>query len=379
MKRKPLLVAAFVLVALSRALAGNTIVCPSTRTGNDTVDWSQLGPPGTPLSEEAVIAYASPVPITVSVFNSYYVLQEGLAGIGGFLGDFAIRDHLLLTGGGRIGSNYVVFEFSTGVSQVGAQVDPYHGPGAIVTATAYDQNDNPLGYCESIVTNKELQNNSAPYKGIAEVDSDGNPVAGIYFIKIDGFDMQLVFNELSLTTPCNGLTTPNLVQNPGFEAGSGFNIPDWTVAWDSTADPYMFVGGNPHSGNNSMWLGSVPGENRISQVIQGTTAGSVYSICFWLANNGSAYATADGSPNSIEVQWNDNDVLEMVNSNFLGYTYFSFNVVANGNNAYGEPTDTLVFQARQVPGFYNLDDVSVNLCAGCSFPPEPSPGTKPTQ
>jgi hypothetical protein len=37
MKGTPLLIATLVLVTLSRALAGNTIACP-TRTGNDTVE-----------------------------------------------------------------------------------------------------------------------------------------------------------------------------------------------------------------------------------------------------------------------------------------------------------------------------------------------------
>lgn len=46
----------------------------------------------------------------------------------------------------------------------------------------------------------------------------------------------------------NGLTTPNLVLNPGFELGSGFNIVDWTVAWNSTADPYFYESGTPVPG-----------------------------------------------------------------------------------------------------------------------------------
>lgn len=200
MKQTPLLIAALVLVALSTALAQNTIVCPNTRTGNDTVDWSQLGPPGT-LIPGNLTAYASPVPVTVSGSGSggIQVLQEGLGGAGGFLGDFAIGDNLL-----GITPRYFL-QFSIGISQVGAQVDPRYPLGAHVAILAYDQNNNQLGSCTLKVVNEGLQNDSAPYIGIAEVDSYNNPVTGIYSIRVDGFDMPLAINELSLTTnpPCS--------------------------------------------------------------------------------------------------------------------------------------------------------------------------------
>lgn len=205
MKRTPLLVAAFVLVTLARAFAGNTIVCPSARTGNDTVDWSQLGPPGT-FVNSGFTATASPVPITLT--GSFFggrglpigqVLQEGSGGSGGFLGDFAIGDNLLST------VNYffsLTLQFSAGISQVGTQVDLLNsGIPRQVIITAYDQSSKQLGTCTVQADNQGKQDNSAPYIGIAEVDGNNNPVAGIYAVEIGTYDLPIVINTLSLTTP----------------------------------------------------------------------------------------------------------------------------------------------------------------------------------
>jgi hypothetical protein len=202
MKRTPLLVAVFVLVTLSRAFAGNTIVCPSARTGNDTVDWSQLGPPGTILLR-GFTATASPVPITVTDGpSSDQVLQEGTGFYGAFLGDFAIGDNLLSSGSDF---SRLRMLFSTGVSQVGAQVDPPYGNPRQVTIAAYDQSYNLLGDCAVQANNQGKQNNTAPYIGIAEVDGNNNPVAGIYFVEIRTYDLPVAINKLSMTTAGCGI------------------------------------------------------------------------------------------------------------------------------------------------------------------------------
>ena len=203
MKRIPLLVAAFVFVTLLRAFAGNTIVCPSARTGNDTVDWSQLGPPGTILAG-GFIAAASPVPITLTgTFGNGQtpngqVLQEGTGFYGAFLGDFAIGDNLLWSGSNFSSLRMVL---STGVSQVGAQVDPPYGSQRQVTIAARDQSYNLLGGCAVQANNQGKQNNSAPYIGIAEVDGNNKPVAGIYFVEIRTYDLPVAINRLSITAP----------------------------------------------------------------------------------------------------------------------------------------------------------------------------------
>ena len=160
---------------------------------------------------------------------------------------------------------------------------------------------------------------------------------------------------------CNGLTTPQQVVNGGFQSGSGFIIPlPWMVAWDSTADPYMLISTGGHLSSQALWMGAIPGSNRISQSLPRLTAGSVYTLCFWLSNDNNCCAS------SFEATWNDNNVLEMVNNAGFGYQYYSFQVVAVGGGR-----DVLSFQARQVPAYYYLDDVSVQLCTGCFFPFSP--------
>ena len=156
---------------------------------------------------------------------------------------------------------------------------------------------------------------------------------------------------------CTGLSTPNLVVNGGFEQGNGFNITGWNVAWNSSADPYMFISNsNVHSGSQTLWMGAIPGSNRIYQSIPNLSPGSVYTVCFWLANDSNCCAS------SFQAMWNDNPVLDMVNNAGFGYQYYSFQVVAVGKGR-----DVLSFQARQVPSYYYLDDISLQQCTGCTL------------
>ena len=145
MKRRELLVAAFVLVALSRALAGNTIVCPAP--GQATTRWTG---PNWGLQEPMCphfTATASPVPITVTgdfIQNQGQVLQEGKNFYGSFLGDFAIGDNLLWTIDYRTALG---LQFSAGVSQVGAQVDSMIRVQRTVGIEAYGKGGALLGSC----------------------------------------------------------------------------------------------------------------------------------------------------------------------------------------------------------------------------------------
>ncbi len=170
---------------------------------------------------------------------------------------------------------------------------------------------------------------------------------------------------------CTGGHGANLVTNGGFQTGSNYNIVDWTAAWDSTADPYVYISSNGQGGSSkALWLGSIPGENRVSQVIPNLTAGKPYILCFYLSNA----ATAAFTPNSFEATWNDKNVLQVVNSDGFGYVYFSFQVEAVGGG-----NDVLSFEERNATSYWYLDNVAVQACSACTnnFSPAQGDATKP--
>lgn len=163
----------------------------------------------------------------------------------------------------------------------------------------------------------------------------------------------------ALAQSCLDNSNTNLVQNGGFESGSGSSIPDWTVQWDNSVDPFVYIEtSHPHSGSQDLAIGTVPAPNDIIQQIKGTTTGQVYTICFWLysAPNPSAGVT------TFEVAWNNVTQLSLINSGSFDYQYYAINVVAQGNNQ-----DYLQLRERNKQGFYYIDDVAVQECSGCGL------------
>jgi hypothetical protein len=172
--------------------------------------------------------------------------------------------------------------------------------------------------------------------------------------------------------PCNGLATPNLLTNGNFGTG---DLTGWKVAFPNPPDPYVFVSSSrsqstPPPGQSlpqqyNVWLGTIPGENRISQSVT-TQAGQVYLVCFYLANDLVGYSGfCCGS--SFEAKWQGFDLMTMVQSGPFDYQYFVFQVEGTGS-----PTlDVLTFQHHQVPAFYHLSSVSMQLCTGCTLRPPP--------
>lgn len=182
---------------------------------------------------------------------------------------------------------------------------------------------------------------------------------GSVALGVDNYSVSITNNN-SAGLSCNMLTTPNLVDNPGFETGTvgSTTIPSWTVAW---TDPFFQIAITPHGGLQSLAMGSIPGANRVTQTIP-TVAGQEYMVCFWLLNG------TPSADSSFQAQWNGFDMVQMVNNATFGYQLFAFLALGTGNcggSASGSSCsgDVLTFQARQVPNFYYLDDVSVQLCS----------------
>lgn len=168
----------------------------------------------------------------------------------------------------------------------------------------------------------------------------------------------------ALAQSCYNNTNINLVRNGGFEspARNGASIPGWTVTWPNSVDgkpvdPYVTVDDdNPHTGASELKLGTEQGTNDIWQRISGTQSPQVYTVCFWL----SSAPNLLGGHTSFSMLWNNVSQLDLTNSGPSPYQYYSFNVVGTG-------LDYLRFRERNDSGYYFLDDVSVQLCSGCSF------------
>jgi hypothetical protein len=155
----------------------------------------------------------------------------------------------------------------------------------------------------------------------------------------------------------------NLVQNPGFDLPPASPaLSPWVAAWGNPPDPYTHVqpgsstipAASPpsHGGTHYLAMGAVPGLNSVTQNINGTVAGQIYTVCFWLKHdpvlpNGSAQ-------NSFEVRWGGRALFTVIGSLGFEWTQFRFAVRATG-------TDALRFDAQEVPAFWHLDDVGVYL------------------
>jgi hypothetical protein len=139
----------------------------------------------------------------------------------------------------------------------------------------------------------------------------------------------------------------NLVQNPGFEASPTAFAP-WVEAW---TDPFTLVAAGGVAGSaRAAALGAVPGINSLTQNINGTVAGQLYTVCFWLKHD--TVPLNSSAQNSFEVRWGGRALLTIIGSLGFDWTRYQFAVRATG-------TDALRFDAQEIPGFWRLDNVGV--------------------
>jgi hypothetical protein len=150
----------------------------------------------------------------------------------------------------------------------------------------------------------------------------------------------------------------NIVLNPGFESGS---FTPWVESgWgvDSSGEAV------PHSGTYSAYTGCVgsscldPFSGAYLYQDLATGSGTIYTLTFW-------YWPDQGTPNELDVRWNGNLVLSIVND-LSGHTYSQITV---GGLQATSTTTRLQFNGRQDPAWLNIDDVSVE--ATVSGVPEP--------
>jgi hypothetical protein len=153
---------------------------------------------------------------------------------------------------------------------------------------------------------------------------------------------------LTLLLAAGSAARADLVVNGGFETG---NFSGWTqsgnVTFTSVQGAGTFPG--PHSGNFFASLGPVGSLGFLDQNLA-TTAGTTYHLSYWLESDG-------GTPNEFQVQLNGVVVQDMTN------------IPASPGGKYEEHTldftatsasTNLKLGFRDDPGFFGLDDISVN-------------------
>ncbi|MFT3986514.1 hypothetical protein [Aestuariivirga sp.] len=151
-----------------------------------------------------------------------------------------------------------------------------------------------------------------------------------------------------------GLARANLVTNGGFESGS---FSGWTLTGD-TSYTTVNSGSNAYAGTYYGSFGSTSGQAYLSQTIV-TTIGASYTVSFRLANVGNILGTT--SPNSFSASFGSS-LVSMTNSKAFGYTLYTYLVTATA------ATTTLQFSFYNVPGYYRLDAVNVDVVAAVPLP-----------
>ncbi len=144
----------------------------------------------------------------------------------------------------------------------------------------------------------------------------------------------------------------NLISNGGFETNS---FTDWTVNAGATLVAGTgFAGYTPYEGDFFAALGNVGGLGTVSQSFA-TTAGSAYTLSYYLASNNTF-------PNEFRTDIDGTTVFDQINIPFQDYTLYSYSFIASGS------TSTVTFYERNDPNYLALDNVSVVEAAV----PEPS-------
>lgn len=155
----------------------------------------------------------------------------------------------------------------------------------------------------------------------------------------------------------------NIVANGNFDANSppdGTAPLDWTLTHAAYGSDF-FVGAGPVYGAfsppNSANFGATGDlDDELSQVLA-TVAGDSYTISFELA-----HAESD-SLNDFSAWFGTNEIFSIVNQPAFDYTLESFTAVATSSST------TLAFFGREVPSWYDLDNVDVS---GTTTVPEPA-------
>jgi len=142
-------------------------------------------------------------------------------------------------------------------------------------------------------------------------------------------------------------TSEAQLQNGSFETGS---FSPWVV---NDSSMFTMIGSDAAFAHTGSFYANLGGEGTTATLTQtfSTTAGSNYTLSFWLAHD-----VTTAPSNQFSVFWNGTVITgsTLTNVGTFGYTNFTF----SGLTAAGS-SSTLQFQFRDDDDFFRLDTVSV--------------------
>ena len=162
---KKVLLCACVAMVLTMCAYADNFAIVTTRTGNDSIDWGQLGSTFTTITSPASWTSALGATGTVSDLATLERRDEG----NGWFGIFKIGDHLLWN---QDNGNAIDIHFNKPISLGGAQIqDDFFGTFSGCVQALGSFGSSPV-FCAT-GNNTALEDNSAPFIGIKDL-SGGN-------------------------------------------------------------------------------------------------------------------------------------------------------------------------------------------------------------
>jgi len=182
--------------------------------------------------------------------------------------------------------------------------------------------------------------------------------------RLRSYRLLTVSGVLTLAMAAMPLAQADIVTNGNFDADTPApgTAPLGWVLTNAVSGSDFFVGPGPtfgaFSSPNSANFGAVENTDDVLSQVLSTVAGDSYVLDFFLAHN------SDNAENDFSASFGSTTVLSLTNQAEFGYTEFTFTVTATG------PSTTLTFAGREVPAFYDLDNVSVEPLSATT--PEPA-------